>query len=51
MAKERGLDWIYLGYYVKECPSLAYKAEYKPYLTLQGRPSSIEEVQWVQKEG
>jgi arginine-tRNA-protein transferase len=47
MAKERGLEWIYLGYYVEGCPSLAYKATYKPFLTLQGRPSNIAEVKWI----
>ena len=46
MAKERGLKWVYLGYYVKDCPSLAYKADYKPYLTLQGRPNNFGEVVW-----
>jgi len=46
MAKERKLPWIYLGYYVKDCPSLAYKADYKPYTTLQGRPNNINEVKW-----
>ncbi len=46
MAKERGLDWIYLGYYVKDCPSLSYKAEYKPYKTLQGRPNNFSEAYW-----
>jgi arginine-tRNA-protein transferase len=38
--------WIYLGYYVKECPSLAYKAQYQPYLTLEGRPREDDEVKW-----
>jgi arginine-tRNA-protein transferase len=38
--------WIYLGYYVKDCPSLSYKAEYKPYLTLEGRPSETEAFKW-----
>ncbi|MFK5937162.1 MAG: arginyltransferase [Sulfurimonas sp.] len=38
--------WIYLGYYVEECPSLSYKADYKPYVTLQGRPSEYEEFIW-----
>ncbi len=42
-AKERNKDWIYLGYYVKECSSLSYKADYKPFLTLQGRPRDDEE--------
>ncbi len=46
MAKERGLRWIYLGYYVEGCPSLAYKADYKPYLTLRGRPNDFLEVEW-----
>ncbi len=39
--------WIYLGYYVKECPSLSYKSHYKPYLTLQNRPLLNEEHIWV----
>lgn len=41
-AKKHHKKWIYLGYYVKECPSLSYKAEYKPYLTLDGRPKDEE---------
>lgn len=45
-AKERNLSWIYLGYYVKECQSLAYKSHYTPYLTLQGRPNLHEEYIW-----
>lgn len=39
--------WIYLGYYVKDCPSLSYKSEYKPYLTLKGRPYEYENFTWV----
>jgi len=31
LAQQLNLRWIYLGYYVKDCPSLAYKADYKPY--------------------
>lgn len=38
--------WIYLGYYVEKCPSLSYKAEYEPYLTLQGRPKDNENFIW-----
>lgn len=33
-AKNMQLRWIYLGYLVKECPSLRYKDDYKPYQTL-----------------
>jgi len=45
-AQNSSKKWIYLGYYVKECPSLSYKAEYKPYLTLEGRPSEQEDFKW-----
>ncbi len=41
-AKEMKKDWIYLGYYVKDCSSLSYKADYNPFLTLQGRPKDNE---------
>ena len=46
LAKNSNKKWIYLGYYVKDCPSLAYKASYKPYLTLQGSPGENEEAIW-----
>jgi arginine-tRNA-protein transferase len=45
-AQSKNKKWIYLGYYVKDCPSLSYKAEYSPYVTLQGRPSEYEEFKW-----
>jgi leucyl-tRNA---protein transferase len=46
-AKEVSKSWIYLGYYVEECPSLSYKKIYKPYLTLQGRPDESEDYIWA----
>lgn len=46
-AKELNKKWIYLGYYVEECPSLNYKASYKPYLTLEGRPSLESKYSWT----
>ena len=45
-AKESNKKWIYLGYYVEECPSLSYKAQYTPYLTLDGRPNDDEQYYW-----
>jgi len=45
-AKEAQKDWIYLGYYVKGCSSLDYKADYKPFTTLQGRPLITEKYIW-----
>ena len=47
LAKEYNKKWIYLGYYVEECDSLNYKAEYKPYTTLQGRPSMDTDYVWI----
>jgi arginine-tRNA-protein transferase len=46
MAKERLLSWIYLGYYVKECGSLNYKAQYKPHQILKDNPALDEEALW-----
>jgi len=46
-AAEMNKSWVYLGYYVEECPSLSYKKEYKPYLTLQGRPKESEVYKWT----
>jgi arginine-tRNA-protein transferase len=46
LAKKESKRWIYLGYYVKGCGSLEYKANYKPYLTLNGRPTLDEQFTW-----
>lgn len=45
-AKESRKKWVYLGYYVKDCPSLSYKSDYKPYLTLEARPELQEQPIW-----
>ena len=45
-AQNSNKKWVYLGYYVKDCPSLAYKSHYTPYLTLDGRPELDEEFKW-----
>lgn len=47
IARDKHLSWIYLGYYVKDNASLSYKAQYQPYLTLQGRPNSLEVTKWL----
>lgn len=46
MAKDRELKWIYLGYYVKDCDSLNYKINYKPYEILQNNPNFNEVSIW-----
>ncbi len=46
-ARELELDWIYLGYAVKNCKSLNYKFEYKPYKILKNNPNYNEEAIWL----
>jgi arginine-tRNA-protein transferase len=46
LTKKLALEWVYLGYYVSECHSLKYKAEYKPYQTLIGRPAEEQDYKW-----
>jgi len=47
IAKNQGLDWIYMGYYVQGCQSLEYKSRYTPYHVLQGRPWDAHEPSWI----
>ncbi|MBL0687014.1 MAG: arginyltransferase [Sulfurospirillum sp.] len=47
IAKIYNLPWIYIGYYVKECPSLNYKNDYKPYEILQGEPDLKDSPIWL----
>lgn len=46
IAQTHGLPWIYLGYYVHDCPSLNYKANYKPFETTKGNPLLDQEPFW-----
>lgn len=45
-AAGRGLEYVYLGYRVTDCPSLAYKARFRPHELLDGRPSHREPPVW-----
>ena len=29
-AQKRGLGWLYLGYWIKDCKKMSYKNEYQP---------------------
>jgi len=29
-AQKRGLPWLYLGYWIKECPKMSYKNQFRP---------------------
>lgn len=37
-ARERGKSHVYLGYRIADCPSTAYKAQFKPHELLHDRP-------------
>ncbi len=50
IAQNYKLPWIYLGYYVKGCPSLSYKANYKPFEIMQGEPTLKDSPLWIKKE-
>lgn len=50
LAQKNKLPWVYLGYYVKECQSLSYKGDYKPYQILQGSPIEQELPIWSSKK-
>ncbi|QKG29369.1 arginyltransferase [Campylobacter sp. RM16187] len=50
LALRLNLRWIYLGYYVKNCPSLVYKNEYKPYEGLKEYVNLDKEPIWESLE-
>ncbi len=35
-ARTLGLEFVYLGYWIKDCKKMSYKAEYRPLLTYDG---------------
>jgi len=48
LARSRGIPHVYLGYRVDDCPSLAYKAAFRPQERLVGWPAFREEPIWVE---
>jgi arginyl-tRNA--protein-N-Asp/Glu arginylyltransferase len=46
-AATRGLSYVYLGYRVDGCPSLAYKGRFQPQEALIGRPADGDEPVWI----
>ncbi len=46
LAKQMGLPWIYLGYWVDGCASFAYKKRFNPHEMLEGFPPLDKEPQW-----
>jgi leucyl-tRNA---protein transferase len=48
--RTHGLPYLYLGYWIAECPSMAYKNRYVPHELLQGRPADDEPGLWLPGE-
>jgi len=46
-AQRQGLQYHYLGYCIADCPSMAYKAQYRPHELLAWYPPDEIEPQWV----
>ncbi len=40
MARQSGLQYYYLGYWVEKCPAMSYKANFRPYELLDAASSS-----------
>lgn len=45
-AKRRNLEYAYLGYWVEACPSMSYKARFRPHEILRGYPADDEAPVW-----
>src|SRR5256885_312365 len=46
-AQRHGLRYHYLGYWIAGCPSMAYKAQYRPHELLVGYPPDDVEPTWI----
>lgn len=46
-ARDHGLTHHYLGYWISECQSMAYKNQYRPHEILQRFPADHEEPVWL----
>ncbi len=46
LAKRMGIEWIYLGYWVRGCKAFEYKMNFKPIEVLEGFPPLEEEPRW-----
>jgi leucyl-tRNA---protein transferase len=48
LARAQGIPHVYLGFRVLECPSMRYKAGFRPHELLEGRPGFDEAPRWVE---
>lgn len=45
-AQRKGLEYAYLGYWIEACPSMRYKARFRPHEILRGYPRDGEPPVW-----
>jgi arginine-tRNA-protein transferase len=45
-ARSLGLDYLYLGYWVRECPSMSYKNRFYPHQILHEYVNDVETPVW-----
>jgi arginine-tRNA-protein transferase len=50
VARQRGLRYHYLGYWIAECPSMAYKCHYSPHEILTHYVDDGQQPEWVRAE-
>jgi len=46
LAENLGLNWVYLGYWVKGCDAFVYKESFQPLEILEGYPRIFEKPKW-----
>lgn len=47
LARQLELDFVYLGYSIRDCPSMAYKSNFRPHEILLSRPEDEEQPTWL----
>ena len=47
LAQRLGLSWLYLGYWIDECPSMSYKNRFQPAEIHVGTPADDQSPQWI----
>lgn len=46
LCRREQIDWLYLGYWIQRCDSMAYKADYRPHELLARYVEEDEEPEW-----
>jgi len=50
LARQRQLEFVYLGYWIRDCQSMAYKNRFVPHELLRSRPKEQAEPDWQRVE-